>query len=145
VPRIYADFNALLDPGGPYGPGLVHLERLGTLRDLCAARVRLSDGLALQLYSDSSATEELEIDAVARWIEVPGIVRGGCWVGEFGRAAFRDVPARATRAISDWFPCGACGVNLAAEIQKSGLNGESRCGACGVRVHAMIDPPYGDA
>lgn len=141
VTRIYADFNAQLDVGGPSGPGLVLLDRLGTLRDLCSARLRLRDGLALQLYSDSSDEEDLESDAIARWIEDPAMVGGGCWVGEFDPKAFRDVPTRATRSISEWFPCGACGANLAADIDAAGLNSASQCRACGVRIHSLIDPP----
>jgi hypothetical protein len=141
VTRIYADFNAQLDFGGPGRPGLVHLDRLGTLRDLCAARLRLRDGLALLLYSDSSENEDLEIGATARWSSNPTMVGGGCWVGEFDPEAFRDVPKQATQSVSEWFPCGACGTNLAVELQRVGLSGASRCHVRGVRVHSSIDPP----
>jgi hypothetical protein len=37
--RIYADFNACIDPGAEGRPGFVRLDRLGTLRDLCALRL----------------------------------------------------------------------------------------------------------
>lgn len=66
--RIYADFNALIDTGGVGQPGLVRLDRLGTLRDLCTARVRLRQGLRLSLYTDSSEDEDLEIEATVRWM-----------------------------------------------------------------------------
>jgi hypothetical protein len=36
--RLYADFNAQVDLGGPDRPALVHLNRMGTLRDLCASQ-----------------------------------------------------------------------------------------------------------
>jgi hypothetical protein len=141
VTRIYADFNAQLDLGGPGRPGLVHLDRFGTLRDLCAAQLRLRNGLALLLYSDSSEDEDLEIEATARWFSNSKMVGGGCWVGEFDPKGFRDVPTRAARPFSEWFPCGACGTNVAADIQSAGLSGASKCRVCGVRIHSLIDPP----
>ena len=60
--RVYADFNAAVDTGGSDRPMLLDLAKLGALRDLCAARVRLTDGLRLTLYTDSSETEDLEAD-----------------------------------------------------------------------------------
>lgn len=145
VPRLYADFNAQLDCGGPDRPGLVHLERLGTLRDLGEARLRLHDGLALVLYTDSSENEDLEIEVTARWFTDPKMVRGGCWVGEFNPKEFRDVPTSAIRSVREWFPCGACGTNLATDIQSTGLNSKSQCRVCGFRIHSLIDPPESDA
>ena len=139
--KVYADFNALLDVGGPGRHGLVHLDRLGTLRDLCAARLRLREGLTLILRSDSSEDEDLEIEATVRWSSDPRALDGGCWVGEFDPEAFRDVPAQSERSVSDWFPCGSCGTNLAADIRRSGLNSSTTCVACGTRVHALIAPP----
>jgi hypothetical protein len=65
---VYADFNALLDVGSPECPALVHLDRMGTLRDLSAARVKLTEGLKLRLRSDSTEEEDLEVDAIVRWI-----------------------------------------------------------------------------
>jgi hypothetical protein len=139
--RIYADFNAQIDPGGPERPGLVHLDRFGSLRDLCASRIRLRDGLRLTLYTDSDVDEDLEIEAVARWIPDPAARDGGYWAGEFDPSTFRDVPVSREQSVSDWFPCSGCGVNLAAEIAQSGLSGSTRCSSCGVLVHAPIAPP----
>ena len=139
--RIYADFNAQLDPGGPGRPGLVCLERLGTLRDLCDARIRLREGLPLLLYTDSTEDEDIEIEAIARWIADPAAANGGIWAGEFAPAAFRDVPKYRDRDVLEWFPCGACGFNLADDIRRSGLNSSTTCPQCGVRVHSPIAPP----
>jgi hypothetical protein len=83
VTRIYADFNATLDPGGPGRLGLVRLDKMGTLRDLGAARLRLREGLAVLLYTDSSESEDLEVEATVRWISHATAIDGGYWVGEF--------------------------------------------------------------
>jgi hypothetical protein len=139
--RLYADFNAQLDLGGSGRPGLVHLSRMGTLRDLCAARVRLRDGLALTLHMDSDVDEYIEVDAVARWIPHPTASEGGYWVGEFDPAGFRDVPSIPTPSVSRWFPCGACGTNLAEQFERTGLSSSTRCSHCDTRVHAPIAPP----
>jgi hypothetical protein len=136
--RIYADFNAQIDPGSDNRPGQVLLERMGTLRDLCAARVRLRDGLILTLYSDSDATNDLEVDAVARWIGEPGARGGGYWVGEFDPRRFRDVPVTKERSVTEWFPCSECGCDLTTQIRLNGLSTDSRCGRCGTRVHLLI-------
>jgi hypothetical protein len=139
--RLYADFNAQVDPGGSGRPGLVHLGRMGTLRDLCAARTRLRDGLALTLHMDSDVNEDIEVDAVARWISDPVATEGGYWVGEFDPKGFRDVPAIPSESVSSWFPCGTCGTNLAQEIQQTGLSSSTRCSCCDARVHGPIAPP----
>jgi hypothetical protein len=139
--RIYADFNAQIDPGGAGRLGLVHLDRLGTLRDLCAARLLLQDGLHLTLYTDSDENEDLEIEAIARWISNPNAINGGYWAGEFDPKKFRDVPIQRTQSSSTWFPCSACGTNLAEEITRFGLNSSTRCTKCGVNVHRPIAPP----
>jgi hypothetical protein len=133
--RIYADFNAQI------GPGLVHLDRLGTLRDLCEARVRLQEGLPLTLYMDSDVNEDIEVDASSRWIADSAATHGGYWAGEFDPHGFRDVPVTEKESVSDWFPCSGCGANLAAEISQHGLSSSTCCGACGVRVHSPIAAP----
>jgi hypothetical protein len=139
--RIYADFNAQIDPGGDDRLGQVLLECMGTLRDLCAARVRLRTGLTLTLYSDSDADSDLEIEAVARWIAVPNAPSGGYWVGEFDPRRFRDVPVTSERSVSEWFPCCECGDDLTKQMSRDGLSAESRCGRCGTRVHFPIAAP----
>ena len=139
--RLYADFNAQIDLGGPGRPGLVHLNRMGTLRDLCAARARLRDGVVLTLHMDSDVNEDIEVDAVARWIVDSTSAEGGYWVGEFDPSAFRDVPSIPIESVSTWFPCGACGANLAQQIEQTGLSSSTRCSHCDSRVHAAIAPP----
>ncbi len=139
--RIYADFNALVDLGDAERPGAVHLDRLGSLRDLCALKLRLEPGLLLTLYSDSDETTDLEVDAVARWISDPMGADGGFWVGEFDPARFRDVPIVATPAPLDFFPCSACGKNLAPTIRERGLSMEDTCEACGTAIHAPLAAP----
>jgi hypothetical protein len=141
VLRIYADFNACLDFGDAEAPGFVHLNRMGTLRDLCAAQLRLCEGMRLLLFSDSSMDEDIEVDAIVRWHSNPEAPSGGYWVGEFKPQAFRDVPLQRHPSLATWFPCGSCGENLAAEIQQKGLNAESRCANCDHRVHTPIEPP----
>lgn len=137
--RIYADFNALIDPGGDDRPGIVDLHRLGTLRDLCAARLRLHDGLVLTLYSDSDAVEDLEIDARVRWM--PSTLGTSGWVGEFDPAEFRHVPRVAGPGVFDWFPCSTCSSDLSEQIRRDGLPLGHRCSKCGTLVHSPLAPP----
>jgi hypothetical protein len=138
---IYADFNALLDVGGTERPGLVRLDRMGTLRDLSAARLKLTEGLGLRLRSDSTEDEDLEVDAIVRWIANPHALDGGYWVAEFEQHSIRDVPIVRTRSVTEWFPCASCGTNLAAEFAQFGLDSSTRCSVCGARVHELIAPP----
>lgn len=139
--RIYADFNAQIDPGGPDRPGLVHLDRMGTLRDLCAGGVRLREGLQLTLYTDSDVNEDPEIEATARWIRDAESRDGGYWAGEFDPKNFREVPTTRAESVSSWFPCLACRRNLAAEIARTGLSSRTQCPDCSTRVHEPIAPP----
>jgi hypothetical protein len=129
---IYVDFNALLDVGGTERPGLVRLDRMGTLRDLSAARLKLTEGLG-----------DMEVDAIVRWIANPHALDGGYWVGEFEQHSIRDVPVARTRSVAEWFPCASCGTNLAAEFAQFGLDSSTRCSVCGARVHELIAPPSG--
>jgi hypothetical protein len=139
--RIYTDFNAQIDLGGSGRPGLVSLNGMGTLRDLCAARIRLRDGLALTLYMNADVNEDIEVDAVARWTPDPTSIEGGCWVAEFDPKGFRDVPATQSESVLNWFPCGACGMNVADQIQQTGLSASARCSHCDARLHGAIAPP----
>lgn len=140
---VYADFNALLDVGGAERRALVHLDRMGTLSDLSAACVKLTEGLKLRLRSDSTEEEDLEVDAIVRWIANPNALDGGYWVGEFEQDSIRDVPATRTRSVTEWFPCASCDTNLAAEFAQFGLDSSTRCSVCGARVHELIAPPSG--
>jgi hypothetical protein len=137
--RIYADFNALIDPGCDDRHGLVDLHRMGTLRDLCAARLRLYDGLVLTLYSDSDEAEDLEIEARVRWM--PSAVRTSGWVGEFDPAKFRHVTKTSAPGVFDWFPCSRCAADLSDQIRRAGLSLGQRCFKCGTLVHAPVTPP----
>lgn len=139
--RLYADFNAQLDLGGAGRPGRVHLNRMGTVRDLCAAGVKLREGLPLTLHMDSDVNEDIEVDAVARWIPDPASTEGGYWVGEFDPNGFRDVPSVPIESVLTWFPCGSCRANLAEQIQRTGLSLSTRCSRCQERVHAVIAAP----
>jgi len=141
--RIYADFNEQIDPGGGGRPGLVLLDPLGTLRDLCAAKLKLREGLVLTLYTDSDENEDLEIEATARWISDAGATAGGYWVGEFIPENFREVPKSPRESVSNWFPCSVCGANLAGMMARSGLSLATCCSDCGARVYAPIAQPDG--
>jgi hypothetical protein len=143
--RIYADFNAVLDSGGPGRPGLVRLDRLGTVRDLCAAGITLRAGLALTLYTDSDERTDLQVEAVVRWHPDAKAEAGGYWVGVFDPASFRDVPVAPSLGVFSWFPCSGCGVNLAPQIARSGISASSTCEECGTRTHSPVRPPEAGA
>ena len=132
--RIYADFNAFTSQG------MVDLHKMGTLRDLCAAQIRLRDGLSLTLYADSTEQEDLEIEATVQWVPASSS-RGGYWGGAFDPEGFRDVPTIRNADVRTWFPCSVCRRNLAEEIVRAGLTADSTCPGCGTHVHAPIAPP----
>jgi DNA-directed RNA polymerase subunit RPC12/RpoP len=134
-PRVYADFMDWLDSTylADDSLALVNLEKFGTLRDLCAAGVRLREGLPLVLWSDSDETTDIEIDALATWT-------GKRWAGCV-RDDFRDVPITRGPSVDEWFPCVDCGTNLAQFLRTNGLKARTRCPQCGTRVHAPIAPP----
>lgn len=133
--RIYVDFNAQL------APGMVNLMRMGTLRDLNAARIRLQEGMRLTLRSDSDIETDLEVEAIVRWLAEFGVVGGGTWVAEFDSRQLREVPAVQDEPVTSSFPCSGCGQNLASLICRGGLSERTTCPTCGTKVHAPIAPP----
>lgn len=137
--RLYADFNSFIDhESGPGQLRMVYLNRIGTLRDLCAARGRLKEGLMVVLYMDSGEKEEIEVDATTHWISTE---TGNHWVGEFDPKAFRYVPLVKRDSLLAWFPCSNCGTNIGEIISRSGLTGESRCPHCNTQVYRPMAEP----
>lgn len=93
--RVYADFNAQIDPGAPDRNGLVSLNRLGTLRDLCALRIRLREGLRITLYMDSDEASDIEVDAEVRWLSASQVGANGlASLPTLGSAMFRLLKRR---------------------------------------------------
>lgn len=89
-PLLYADFQNA-DPAGR-----VRLNTVGTLEDLAAQRVILSDGLAVTLYTDDGdAADGLRVDGVVTYSKDE---QG--WVAVVDWAAVRStgVPASARTA-----------------------------------------------
>src|ERR1700752_2393938 len=121
MPRVYADFNGLIEPD------LVPLERLGTPRDLWGGGSRVKRGMHLTLYSDSDLSEDMEVDAVAQWIPDARKSANGCWAGEFDSTQFRYVATQEMESVRTFFPCCNCGHNLAEHIRTTGLSAQTQC------------------
>jgi hypothetical protein len=64
-PRLYSDYN------GPWGPDFMLLNYNGTLSDLKALDLDLSEGLEVTVYSYSDESEDLESDGVVCFGSIP--------------------------------------------------------------------------
>jgi hypothetical protein len=86
-PLIYADFQNA-DP-----TGRVRLNTVGTLEDLAARRVTLSEGLELTLYTDDGdAADGLRLDGMVAYNKDEG-----CWVAAVDWAAVRPAAAKSPK------------------------------------------------
>ncbi len=131
--RIYADFNGL-ERSADSGKSFVPLDTYGSLCDLARAKIILANGTRLTIYSDSSHTEDLEVDAVARFDG-----EFNCWVAEFDDDEIRDVPTQGQ--VSNALVCVTCEQALDQYVAQRGLNEGSLCPSCGTRIHLPILPP----
>ncbi len=140
--RVYADFNKQLWSRSASGLMTLVLTTVGTLRDLSAHRIRLSDGVVLTFYSDSAENEELEVEGTVRFERgVAGPYRE-CWVADYRSSDIRYVPA-APGTTPSGHPCFGCGADLAPMLREQGLSEESRCSECGIAVMTPVLPPVG--
>ena len=136
--RAYADFHRTF-AGSTEGTTRVTLDRFGTLRDLCAAGVRLHEGMLMTLYADSDVNEDIEVDAVVVWMPASPW-HEATWGGEYESDSFRYVVAPPGLAPGI-FPCVQCGANLQEQISREGMSPAGTCPSCGTRIHAPLDPP----
>ena len=64
-PRIYADFNGLMQSPRDAARSMVPLDTWGSLRDLSNAGIKLREGTELVIHDASDDEEDLEAEAVA--------------------------------------------------------------------------------
>ena len=134
--RIYADFNGSQHSAGEPSRQFVPLDTYGSLCDLARAKIILANGARLTIYSDSSETEDLEANAVARFDR-----ELNCWVADIEGDGIRDVPTQEQKSNS--LVCVTCGKELDQHVAQHGLSDKSLCPFCGTLVHLPIQPPRG--
>ena len=135
--RIYADFNGLQRSSDKSKKQFVPLDTYGSLCDLARAKIILANGTDLTIYSDSSETEDLEANAVARFNS-----ELNCWVAEIDCDGIRGVPTQGQKSSS--LVCVACGKDLDQHVAEHGLSNRSLCPSCGTLIHLPIQLPKED-
>ena len=112
------------------------LDTYGTLRDLSAAGIRLTDGLELLVWDESDENEDLEGEAIARFDTVSNV-----WWADFGPEGYRYVP-KCERPQAQQFLCLACRRELIVGTGAGGwIPRAQRCPHCGTDIRAAIAPP----
>jgi CheY-like chemotaxis protein len=136
-PRIYADFNGLMESPRDATRSMVPLDTWGSLRDLSNAGIRLREGMRLVIHDASDEVEDLEADVTTfydperRW-----------WFAELERA-LAYVPAHDRSPVTT-FLCLGCRADLGSRVQGAFgamVQGSGHCPHCGVSTTAAIAPP----
>ena len=133
--RVYADFNGLRDSPRTEGKLALGLHYFGTLKDLSRLKLRLRNGLELDVYSDSDEHEDIEASGVVHFDET-----ARQWFVEFAEQDIRCVPTQPEPA-GPRFPCWNCATDLEEQIKSSGLEYGDTCRHCGREIHEPIKPP----
>ena len=139
--RVYADFMGVIRSQRGDTIHAVVLDCFGTVFDLCAARVRLRDGLRLTLYSDSSEAEDLEVEASARWYVDTTAKNGGYWVGEYDAESLHEVARKSTEGGRSRLLCYDCGGVLSTDSTRFKDLLTVACPECAVRPVDVIAAP----
>lgn len=136
-PRVYADFNGLMESPRDPARKMVPLDTWGSLRDLSNAGLKLREGIELLVHDASDDVEDLEAVAVAhydaerRW-----------WYAELASDC-AYVPAR-NRSPATAFLCLGCRANLGPEALVSDsaiVTRREHCPECGLSILSAIEPP----
>jgi hypothetical protein len=135
-PRIYADFNGITP--SPRDPSrlMVPLDTWGSLRDLSNAGIKLTEGAALLIYSDSDEAEDLEADTRVYFDPVRN-----WWFAELEHG-YRYVPTHVSSVVT--FLCLGCRADLGPEALEHGsaiIKRYRECPHCGLSILAAIAPP----
>ena len=138
-PRVYADFNALLNArrGAEAREVEMEITGYGTLRSLAAQNIRLVEGMPLILYEPN----DLQCEAVAHFNQelLDPAGREGAWVAVLDPT---NVEASVLAAPSaDAHPCISCGLNLSAHLLAHGQRYAEHCPKCGASVMEPMAPP----
>lgn len=135
-PRIYADFNGLVEGVRDPARTAVVLDTFGTARDLANAGIVLHEGCELITYDWSDDDEDLEghgtayFDPVRRW-----------WVVEFDEQGVRYVPKQ-DRTLVTVFRCVDCRQDLSPWLaSQRGRSADDICPSCSTPIFAPIAPP----
>jgi len=136
-PRIYADFNGLMQSPRNDARSMVPLDTWGSLRDLSNAGLKLREGLELLIHDASDDVEDLEAVAVAYYD-----VERRWWYAELV-SGYAYVPAR-DRSPATAFLCLGCRADLGPEalVNDSAIvKRHDHCPTCGLSILAAIEPP----
>ena len=133
--RVYADFNGLKDSARTQGKLALHLHYFGSLRDISRLKLRLYNGLHLNVYSDSAEQEDIEASGSVYFDKETNL-----WFVEFDEQDIRYVPTKPDpKGIK--FPCWNCAVELNELIQANGLAVGDVCPHCGQEIHELLKAP----
>lgn len=133
--RIYADFNGLQHSLRTPGYTALYLHYFGSMADISRARLRLYEGLELDVYSDSDETEDLEATGVVYFNRV-----ARQWFAEFEGHAIRYV-ARSPEPGGPQFPCWNCGTDIYRWLTEGGVKLKANCPHCGRGIDELLRPP----
>lgn len=128
-PRIYADFNGLMQSPRDAARSMVPLDTWGSLCGLAASRTRLREGLKLVIHMDSDENQDIEADAVAYFDQEQRF-----WYAEL-ESEIRDVPKHQSNSK---LLCLGC----RSELDRPSARNEV-CPKCGEPVESAIAPPSG--
>lgn len=137
-PRIYADFNGLVEAREP-GRIAVVLDTFGSARDLANAGVALEEGMPLITWDASDDDEDLEGHGTAHYDAARRR-----WVVELDVDGVRYVP-KGERSSATTFRCIACRQSAASLDRPNAAIvshvDEPCCPSCGASLLLTIAPP----
>jgi len=139
-PRVYADFNGLLEAVSRVGVPEVEMPitGYGTLRSLASQGIRLAEGMSLLLYEPNDIQCEAVVHFDAALLDPAG--RTGAWVAVFDPANIQDfsIPEPDTA-----HPCLSCAADLSKHLRIHGSACAEVCPNCGASVMEPMSPPDG--
>jgi hypothetical protein len=132
--RVFVDFN------GMHSETEIHLEFMGTRRDLSRYRVRLREEMALTVYDPGDGDSEMEMDGIAHYRPATDN-RPGYWFAKFDPKSFRRVDIQRREAGALDFPCFHCGADIYGRLGSHGWDDTATCPDCGGLVNEATLAP----
>jgi DNA-directed RNA polymerase subunit RPC12/RpoP len=113
----------------------VPLDTYGSLKDLTNQQIKLKEGMALVIYTDSAENEDLEADCVAYYDSLHKL-----WMAEI-KGEIRYVPTHTDLWNQKEFLCLQCRKDLEPYFKEHGRNLETCCPNCGLSIFTSTLAP----